>query len=513
MPQPLGRQEPAAAVARRLRHRIAHGGNGPAEWRAYAIALARLGFRDRAALASERAGDIAVRSPPPPPRAGDRQPVRIFVSGYTPPPDESEPAALTGTIGAAHYSYGFAMRNFLEALGMVGVPFTHIRHPEFVADIDDRSDAAINIHLGFYPPEQLRLLKGAYNILCSAWEFDRLRSSAEVLDPHAFADQATMLNRLDALWMPSRHGAAAVARDVAVPVQVVPAPLVRGVATAPRHRRPTIGRLAQIGQLLAGIGWQPLAILPRLQGAMDRTAALERRGLPRILEVLSAFPCPTLFVTILNVHDYRKQLRPMLQAFATFAHTHPGAILLVKCSTPAAGRHAINDLLRNEQISAPGEPVQTIVSDRIWITEDLLTRAEMTALYDAAAFYVCTAYAEGQNLPLLEAMGRGAVPVSVDHTAMADYIRPDNAVPIRSTRRAFDIRLTRRYGLFGLETNHVAVADVHAALVEAMAIGDTAYAARSAAALATVRDHFGASRLTAAVRDAVEAARSKATHG
>ncbi|TVV70743.1 glycosyltransferase [Sphingomonas solaris] len=210
----------------------------------------------------------------------------------------------------------------------------------------------------------------------------------------------------------------------------------------------------------------------------------------------------TLFVTVLNVHDHRKQLRPMLEGFVAFSQTHPDAVLLVKASTPHRGV-SINHVLLHEQIAEPGAHPRMLVSDRVWITDDVLTRTEMEQLYDAGAFYLCTSHAEGQNLPLLEAMARGAVPVSVDHTAMADYIRPDNAVPIRSTRQPFGMRLSRRYGMTGLATHFVEAADVRMALAEAAALGEADYAARSAAACATVRNDYGTARLETVLHDLI----------
>ena len=54
----------------------------------------------------------------------------------------------------------------------------------------------------------------------------------------------------------------------------------------------------------------------------------------------------------------------------------------------------------------------------------------MDALYEAADFYLCTSIAEGQNLPMLEAMSFGVVPVSPRHTAMRDYLDNDNSVEV-----------------------------------------------------------------------------------
>ena len=64
----------------------------------------------------------------------------------------------------------------------------------------------------------------------------------------------------------------------------------------------------------------------------------------------------------------------------------------------------------------------TIESDRIAFFNAFLSEAQMTALYSLADFYLCTSVAEGQNLPLLEAMAHGTVPVTTANTAMLDYI-------------------------------------------------------------------------------------------
>ena len=92
-----------------------------------------------------------------------------------------------------------------------------------------------------------------------------------------------------------------------------------------------------------------------------------------------------------------------------------------------------------------------LICERVLLTTDALSRAEMDCLYEAAAFYVCTSNAEGQNLPLIEAMGHGVVPVSVNHTAMRDYVTPENAIVIPSRSGPFTMRLTLRYGLYGLK--------------------------------------------------------------
>jgi glycosyltransferase involved in cell wall biosynthesis len=78
----------------------------------------------------------------------------------------------------------------------------------------------------------------------------------------------------------------------------------------------------------------------------------------------------------------------------------------------------------------------TIRCDRIVITSQFLTDDEMSAMYGAADFYLCTSVAEGQNLPLLEAMAHGVVPVTPDHTAMSDYDSEHNGIIVPTCRIA-----------------------------------------------------------------------------
>jgi glycosyltransferase involved in cell wall biosynthesis len=193
----------------------------------------------------------------------------------------------------------------------------------------------------------------------------------------------------------------------------------------------------------------------------------------------------------------------MLDGFLAFSREHPEALLLLKTSTPHRGVEPLCRLLYEEQLHLASELFPPLVSERVWLTDQVLTRDGMNHLFDASSFYLCTSYGEGQNLPLLEAMGRGVVPISVDHTAMADYIRPDNAVVITSELGMFDRRLTSRYGMYGAMTHYCRGADVEAAIRAAMALDAGQYCARSEAALETVRQQYGAQSLGAAMQDVI----------
>lgn len=417
--------------------------------------------------------------------------VRFYLSSPSRSIREDSKSEASQGLGQADYSYAFAMKGFIEALEALEMDFAVISNPEFISDIRERSDAAINIHLGFYPPERLRLLKGAYNIDCFAWEFDRLRSPAELTTYHAFADQATMLDRVDEVWTPSSHGAEAVRQSTRRPVHFVPSPVISGLAKRPRPGLIGPREVEKAARGLVEVRWEPLSILPRIQETMDYAARSRRASLPAIIGMRALEEPPKIFLSVFNVHDFRKQIEPLISGFQRFAEQDESAILLLKVTTPHRDNESAHSHVMKDQIHNAARLIPPIVSDRIWLTHDVLTREELVRLYDLASFYVCTSYAEGQNLPLIEAMGRGAVPVSVMHTAMSDYITEDNAVVLETQRRPLGTRLSNRYGMFGLETNFVTDTEVASGLARAARMDDADYAARSAAALRTVEDRFG----------------------
>ncbi|MBM3606784.1 MAG: hypothetical protein FJX25_19430, partial [Alphaproteobacteria bacterium] len=366
--------------------------------------------------------------------SGAKQGVRYFLSAPGKAVLEASPSEISETLSRPDHPTSFAMRAFLDAFQAIELEASIIENPEFIADIRERSDAAINVHLGFHPPEQLRLLKGAYNISCFSWAFDRLRHPGEVISYNAFADQAAMLDRPDEIWIPSVHGQRALAPAVSRPLKVVPAPVAFDTALEGRQARPSQATVERAARKLTRINWEPLAIVPRIQSTLDSAARSRRETVPSLLFREDARP--TIFVSVFNACDIRKQIEPMLRGFVAFSESRQDAILLLKVTTPDRVHESANVSVMRHQLINAANLVSPCVSDRVWLTNDALTRDEMNSLYDVADHYLCTSSAESQNLPLLEAMGRGVVPVSVDHTAMAEYISVDGAIVIPTNSRA-----------------------------------------------------------------------------
>jgi glycosyltransferase involved in cell wall biosynthesis len=262
--------------------------------------------------------------------------------------------------------------------------------------------------------------------------------------------------------------------------------------------------LERAAAALHSVSWSPFAISYHFQGVVTEELRRRRSNLPKVLFGWNELAGgqdepPIIFLSVFNVHDWRKQIRPLIEAFVQYAQTNRNSFLLLKVSTPWAKDAEMSELIRGEQMHDPGELFPCFASDRIWITAEALSRDQMLSLYDCAGFYVCTSHAEGQNLPMLEAMARGVVPVSVDNSSMANYIRSDNAIVIPSTLASFTRRLTQRYGLYGVSTWYVTAEDVHDALSAAAAIDRETYKANSQAAMLTVSDQFGLETLRSAL--------------
>ncbi len=358
--------------------------------------------------------------------------VGLFISCVAPLPSSNSSSPAEGSLGRIHYSYGFAARGFARAADELGLDWQLLAKPQYTSDVRTITTAPKPIHLAFYPPSEARLLKGAYNVLCFAWEFSRLKTPAEVTDAHAFADARKMLNLFDEIWTPSRYAADVLSKEVSTPVFYVPSPIINSSAREQAGKQQTERRRSSPPMRLSQVEWSPLATFPRLQDHFNREAKARWRSTVEIFEGVGDAKPSKVYLSVFNPFDLRKQIRPLVEGFQKYLEREPNALLLLKTSSPEDTNETINARLLSHQLSDERELALNEVSERIWITNSSLSEREMADLYQCVSFYICTSSAEGQNLPLLEAMSWGVVPVTVNHTAMADYIDDSNAVIIES---------------------------------------------------------------------------------
>ena len=435
----------------------------------------------------------------------------VVLAGPKPPPtsayfySSATDGDLSRMLGAPHYSYRFAELKFLRAFAERGIPLGKLQMPEYYNTASSLTDATGEVadclvHLIFRSSEQVRLLKPGYNICCFAWEFEVLKDHTGPGE-HPFLNQRRMLSICDEIWVPCSYTSEVLTRHDIRNVHVIPAPIAPAAAARPER----YDALAVVGHL----GVMPLIanfLLPRQDNARAcaaRAQAMMDWLAPRLATVRD----PLVYLAVLNPEDFRKNLDALLRGFYYFQQANKGVCLIVKVLT-SADRYAleeiISDVIPNKLASG-----SVFHTDNIVFINRYLSDEEMSALYCLADFYICSSVAEGQNLPLLEAMAHGTVPVTTSNTAMADYITAENAfqIPERMVPNTSGHMAGTIAGKpFNIHSS--SGRDVFAALAASRAATPSRRRKMSAACLATVRAQFTpdavwpriAQRLTAIAR-------------
>ena len=160
-----------------------------------------------------------------------------------------------------------------------------------------------------------------------------------------------------------------------------------------------------------------------------------------------------LFITQGNTGDARKGLFPLLIGFGLFAASFPGEAYLVVKTSPRTRLMILDEL--NAQT-----PDQIRWgwwgSKNILFLPGNLTDEAQKELYSIADYYICCPVAEGQNVPLQEAIQCGCYPIAPLHTAMAEYLTEDLISKIPTEMRAMD---PLKYCGFPLQSYEGHVAD------------------------------------------------------
>jgi hypothetical protein len=394
-------------------------------------------------------------------------------------------------LGRANYSYSFAMRGFQRAADGLGLSWAYLDAPHYIPDARKMTRKHRPVHLAFYPWSRARLLKGAYNILAFAWEFEVIPSEHNWA--HAFSRPGAMLDLFDEIWVPSRYAAKVVQRYTAQPVSYVPSPVLSptGRRNPNKRHRTTHRNTTTALRDLQRVEWVPLSIFPRLQPNFNNHALARQRRTREILCEYVNGKTPKVYLSVFNPHDRRKQIRPMIEGFMKFNKRVPETVLLLKTVSPDDTNHSINGRLLSHQLLGADELLRPFVSERIWISNTTLSEAEMSALYALSSHYLCTSYAEGQNLPLLEAMSEGVVPISVCHTAMADYISSANSIIIPANLIEAPHVIQETYRLWGQSVHAVTAEDVCQALHLAHRLTPDNADQLSQEAVTTVAKYYG----------------------
>ena len=297
-----------------------------------------------------------------------------------------------------------------------------VDRPESIPLTDTVDQEKRIIHLIWRSTEEIRILKGAYNIVCFAWEFEVLRDF-DLPKTHPFINQRRMLSLVDEIWVPSSYTADILRKYGLENVHFIPAPVEATV-----NRQGSTESLLSLGQL----GVVPLH-LNSLKTRDVNKLILQKKKKSLINAIVNdnrGTSSKTIFLAIFNPEDERKNLDLLLRSFDYFSQENPHCLLIVKLLT-SQKRHTIEEVV-SRFVGDKLEGITIFNNNNIWLLNDFLSDEKMAALYAFADFYISLSIAEGQNLPLIEAMAAGCISISPSVTAMRDYITPENSVVVKT---------------------------------------------------------------------------------
>lgn len=343
-------------------------------------------------------------------------------------------ATIKDNYGAPQYSYHFVMKAFQPVLDRLG---TRIAVDDPARQVDPIFAAAKArgedcLFLSYTPPHITTVDLACPTVPVFAWEYDTIPDETWDSDPRH--DWRYVLARTGMALTHCRSAAEAVRRSMGedYPIWVAPAPLfdrfaARGSA-ARGWREPVDLRLDGATSISAGDvdlspfrpdrpvsdGLRALQLLQLAQasgGGASRTLQLEG----------------VVYTSVLCPRDGRKNWTDMVAGFVWAFRTTPSATLVLK--------------LTQADLDEAAAPILRFLSTlgafecRIVLIHGLLSDEAYAALIDATSYAVNTAMGEGQCLPLMEYMACGRPAVAPAHTAMLDYITPENAFVLASEQR------------------------------------------------------------------------------
>lgn len=307
--------------------------------------------------------------------------------------------------GFAHYSYGFLMDLFEKMLIADGKEIAGKFNYPFKDKIklDANKD---NVHISFLPPDVALIIPGAFNICVFAWEFDKLPNIPDVSKSFFFKEYASALKEFDAVITLSSF-AQQTLKSYGIRSYVLPSPIIEPI---------------NISNDISNIRCHALS----MRKDFYRSANRPRASIP-LSSVIDKVPYEKRFLYIFNPHDIRKNFGNLVTAFQRFNEEHPDSILILKMTYTGTIDKLQKVAFAREFPAFPGTTFSNV-----YIITSRLSDDEMSALMGACQNYISPTRAEGQNLPLGEAMLAGSICIAPNHTSMADYIDSEVAVVLDS---------------------------------------------------------------------------------
>ncbi len=340
---------------------------------------------------------------------------------------------IGGSLGLPEYSYWFVRKAFAPILQRMGV-LVPVVSPEVDVDRIFRSADARGqpcVFLSFSPPHQTPQGLTCPTAPVFAWEYDTIPD--EAWNGEATNDWRKVLKRAAAAVTHSRFSVGAVHRALGpdYPVWSIPAPIAdrqRGLETSAQGWRKPMD-IALSDALVFDSRAIDLALFA--YGADARTeramrllqAAIRQQGRTAQRIALDGI----VYTTVLNPVDGRKNWADMVAGFIYAFRDEPHATLVLK-TTHRDIHEAVTPILQD--LAKLGR-----FRCRVLIVHGMLDDTEYARLIEASSYAVNTSHGEGQCLPLMEFMAAGRPAVAPRHTAMLEYVSPENAFVIADHQR------------------------------------------------------------------------------
>lgn len=326
---------------------------------------------------------------------------RVFISNYIekekiPNFREEQPFAY----GAAHYSWKIVANLYKYGFESANIDVLPIARPEIYQDIiahDCINLRADDTHIAIKPVEHIRPFYGMRNIFISGWEFAEFSENEYNNNP--FYNQINLLKGADEIWCWSNFTKRNLHTHGLKQAITMPPPVLR----------------------VEEDKTESINLIPTL--SLNTTRLPTPEDVITLGEIFTQHDKESRFLTILNPFDKRKQIVLLLKSFSEALQHNPNIILIVKLIIDNKGT-----TLGNIQEILSTHYQYNDISDKILFIGENLTNNQMRELMRNCTFYFCTSSAEGLNLPLIEAMSLGLIPISTDATAMGDYINKYNAI-------------------------------------------------------------------------------------
>jgi glycosyltransferase involved in cell wall biosynthesis len=323
--------------------------------------------------------------------------------------------------GYAHYSYGFAMDSFHQVVrqnenivGKFAYPFNLSAIKRSLSFMQSKNPVGFS----FLPPDVSLLVPGFRNICVFAWEFDKLPTKSKERNGIFKKDYASELKKYDSVITLSAYSQKTLS-SYGINSHVLPSAVSQKSVDA--------------GEDISNLKCYNLST----------TTGSYRSDLSVPLsDIFDGSTYENRFLYILNPHDIRKNFGNLVTAFVKFRKTNPDAVLILKMTAKGELAKLQETAFRREFPSFPETSFENV-----YFIPERLSDSKLQMLMNSCQNYVSPSRAEGQNLPLCEAMLSGMLCIAPDHTSMGDYVTKDSAIVLESSPWIID-ETTHTYSEF-----------------------------------------------------------------